>query len=89
MIWVRSQHVFSEQHSESSWVCHQVHIILKRWVTMMVWVLHLYLRPGKSIKHKSGNNEPMPLEESGNMLIMTLSYIQKTNDQSLAKTYVS
>lgn len=30
----------------------------------------------------------MPLEESGNMLIMTLSYVQKTNDLSLLTTYV-
>ena len=30
----------------------------------------------------------MPLEESGNMLIMTLSYVQKTNDKSLLTTYV-
>lgn len=27
--------------------------------------------------------------ESGNMLIMTLSYTQKSNDLSLIKTYVS
>lgn len=26
--------------------------------------------------------------ESGNMLIMTLSYVQRTNDQSLITTYV-
>ena len=35
-----------------------------------------------------GNDEPMPVEESGNMLIMTLSYVQKTNDQSLINSYV-
>ena len=38
--------------------------------------------------HNDGKDEPMPLEESGNMLIMTLSYVQKTGDQSLINTYV-
>ena len=30
----------------------------------------------------------MQVEESGNMLIMTLSYTQQTGDMSLVKTYV-
>jgi hypothetical protein len=30
----------------------------------------------------------MPLEECGNLIIMTLSYTQKTGDLSLIKTYV-
>ena len=36
----------------------------------------------------TGNDEMMPVEESGNMLIMTLSYVQKTGDQSLISNYV-
>ena len=30
--------------------------------------------------HPAGNDEPQPLEECGNMLIMTLSYAQRAND---------
>jgi hypothetical protein len=30
--------------------------------------------------HPLGNDEPQPLEECGNMLIMTLAYAQRTND---------
>ncbi|KAF7790090.1 hypothetical protein EIP86_001040 [Pleurotus ostreatoroseus] len=41
----------------------------------------------RALGHNDGNDEPMPLEESGNMLIMTLSYVQKTNDKSLLTTY--
>ncbi|KAI0327103.1 DUF1793-domain-containing protein [Cubamyces sp. BRFM 1775] len=41
----------------------------------------------KAIGHNDGNDEPMPVEESGNMLIMTLSYTQKSNDLSLIRTY--
>ncbi|KAI0092706.1 DUF1793-domain-containing protein [Irpex rosettiformis] len=37
--------------------------------------------------HNDGKDEPMPVEESGNMLIMTLSHAQKTNDKSLLSTY--
>ncbi|EIW82090.1 DUF1793-domain-containing protein [Coniophora puteana RWD-64-598 SS2] len=37
--------------------------------------------------HNDGNDEKMPLEECGNMLIMTLSYTQKANDQSLISSY--
>ena len=32
--------------------------------------------------HPAGNDEAQPLEECGNMLIMTLSYAQKTNDRA-------
>ncbi|KAG9017718.1 hypothetical protein FRB95_007102 [Tulasnella sp. JGI-2019a] len=41
----------------------------------------------KALGHNDGADEPMPLEESGNMLIMTLSYAQKTGDNSLLTTY--
>ncbi|KZT74313.1 DUF1793-domain-containing protein [Daedalea quercina L-15889] len=37
--------------------------------------------------HNDGDDEPMPVEESGNMLIMTLSYVQATNDTSLIADY--
>ncbi|OBZ70311.1 hypothetical protein A0H81_09943 [Grifola frondosa] len=43
----------------------------------------------QALGHNDGNDEPMPLEESGNMLIMTLSYVQKTNDISLITSYFS
>ncbi|RPD78548.1 DUF1793-domain-containing protein [Lentinus tigrinus ALCF2SS1-7] len=37
--------------------------------------------------HNDGKDEAMPVEESGNMVIMALSYTQRTNDTSLIKTY--
>ncbi|EIM85296.1 DUF1793-domain-containing protein [Stereum hirsutum FP-91666 SS1] len=43
----------------------------------------------KAIGHNDGKDEAMPLEESGNMLILTLSHYQKTNDSSLIETYSS
>jgi hypothetical protein len=36
----------------------------------------------------SGADEAMPVEESGNMLIMTLSYTQASGDNFLINTYV-
>ncbi|KAE9407196.1 DUF1793-domain-containing protein [Gymnopus androsaceus JB14] len=39
--------------------------------------------------HNLGNDEPMPIEESGNMLNMALDYTQRTGDTSLVTTYSS
>lgn len=36
-----------------------------------------------ALGHNDGSDEAMPVEESGNMLIMTLSYAQKSGDTSL------
>ncbi|KAI0832343.1 DUF1793-domain-containing protein [Trametes gibbosa] len=41
----------------------------------------------KALGHNDGKDEPMPVEESGNMLIMALSYTQASNDLSLVQTY--
>lgn len=42
----------------------------------------------KAIGHNDGKDEAMPVEECGNMLIMTLNYAQKTGDNSLLSQYV-
>ncbi|KAJ7781111.1 DUF1793-domain-containing protein [Mycena metata] len=41
----------------------------------------------KAIGHNDSKDEPMPVEESGNMLIMALSYAQKSGDNSQLITY--
>ncbi|KAJ7228524.1 hypothetical protein GGX14DRAFT_554614 [Mycena pura] len=41
----------------------------------------------KALGHNDGTDEAMPVEESGNMVIMALSYAQKTGDLSHLKTY--
>ncbi|KAH7929420.1 DUF1793-domain-containing protein [Leucogyrophana mollusca] len=52
------------------------------------WAVHdLGASYPKAIGHNDGNDEPMPLEECGNMLIMTLSYTQKSGDNSIISTY--
>lgn len=43
----------------------------------------------KAIGHNDGKDEAMPVEECGNMLIMTLSYAQKSGDNSVLTKYVS
>ncbi|KAJ6452366.1 DUF1793-domain-containing protein [Mycena vulgaris] len=41
----------------------------------------------KALGHNDGADEAMPVEESGNMIIMALSYAQKTGDLSHLTTY--
>ncbi|KAK7060516.1 hypothetical protein VNI00_001281 [Paramarasmius palmivorus] len=41
----------------------------------------------QAIGHNDGKDEAMPVEESGNMIIMALSYAQKTGDNSHLTTY--
>ncbi|PFH52830.1 hypothetical protein AMATHDRAFT_73955 [Amanita thiersii Skay4041] len=41
----------------------------------------------KALGHNDGRDEPMPVEESGNMVIMALSYAQKTGDLSHLTQY--
>jgi len=42
-----------------------------------------------ALGHNDGGDEAMPIEETGNMIIMALSYVQKTGDESMITTYVS
>ncbi|KZP06336.1 DUF1793-domain-containing protein [Athelia psychrophila] len=52
------------------------------------WSVHdLGANYPKAIGHNDGKDEAMPVEECGNMLIMTLSHAQKTGDNSLLTTY--
>lgn len=52
------------------------------------WALHdMGAHYPRANGHNDGNDEPMPVEESGNMLIMQLSYAQKTGDLSQIKQY--
>ncbi|CCM03143.1 uncharacterized protein FIBRA_05265 [Fibroporia radiculosa] len=41
----------------------------------------------QALGHNNGDDEKMPIEESGNMLIMSLSYVQKSGDISYVSTY--
>ena len=41
----------------------------------------------QALGYPAGNDEMMPLEECGNMLIMMLAYTQKTNDNAFLDTY--
>jgi hypothetical protein len=52
------------------------------------WAIHdIGASYPRALGHNDGNDEPMPVEESGNMLIMALSYTQKTGDKSIINTY--
>ncbi|KXN86419.1 hypothetical protein AN958_10281 [Leucoagaricus sp. SymC.cos] len=42
-----------------------------------------------ALGHNDGRDEAMPVEESGNMVIMALSYAQKTNDLSHLRQYAN
>lgn len=42
----------------------------------------------KALGHNDGLDEKMPVEESGNMIIMALSYAQKTGDLAHLQRYV-
>ncbi|OAA56899.1 glutaminase GtaA [Cordyceps fumosorosea ARSEF 2679] len=44
------------------------------------WAVHDLGRYPRALGYDSGNDEPMPLEECGNMIIMMLSYAQKSGD---------
>ncbi|RDB22588.1 Glutaminase A [Hypsizygus marmoreus] len=47
------------------------------------WSIHdLGASYPQALGHNDGNDEAMPVEESGNMLIMALSYAQRTGDTS-------
>ncbi|KAJ7140461.1 DUF1793-domain-containing protein [Mycena filopes] len=43
----------------------------------------------KALGHNDGSDEKMPVEESGNMIIMALSYAQKSGDISQLSQYVA
>ncbi|KAH7101372.1 DUF1793-domain-containing protein [Auriculariales sp. MPI-PUGE-AT-0066] len=52
------------------------------------WALHdMGAHYPRAIAHNDGGDEAMPVEESGNMLIMLLSYAQATGDVSQLKQY--
>ena len=54
------------------------------------WAVHdIGAHYPQAIGHNDGKDEAMQVEESGNMLIMTLSYVQKTGDTALLRQYVS
>lgn len=54
----------------------------------MVCSFRLNLGEELHIEVLTGADEAMPLEECGNMLIMTLGHFQKTGDDSIITAYV-
>ncbi|KAI0774160.1 DUF1793-domain-containing protein [Fomes fomentarius] len=52
------------------------------------WAVHdIGAHYPQAIGHNDGNDEAMQVEESGNMLIMTLSYAQKSGNTDILKKY--
>lgn len=52
------------------------------------WAVHDLGRYPNATGHNDGQDEPMPVEEAGNLLIMTLAYYQLTKDLSwISKHY--
>ncbi|KAH7106819.1 DUF1793-domain-containing protein [Auriculariales sp. MPI-PUGE-AT-0066] len=52
------------------------------------WAVHdMGANYPKALGHNDGKDEAMQVEESGNMLIMTYSYLMKTGDKSQAEKY--
>ncbi|KAJ7129315.1 DUF1793-domain-containing protein [Mycena epipterygia] len=70
-------------------------------VIFPAWPIFLYTNPAlgkfllegssypKALGHNDGLDEKMPVEESGNMVIMALSYAQKTGDISQLQRYAA
>ena len=53
------------------------------------WALHdIGAHYPNATAHNDGNDEAMPVEESGNHMIMALSYARATGDLSQIKKYV-
>ncbi|KAA1098242.1 hypothetical protein PGT21_031321 [Puccinia graminis f. sp. tritici] len=53
------------------------------------WTVHDLGRYPNATGHNDGRDEPMPVEEAGNILMMALAYYQLTNDDEwLVKHYV-
>ncbi|KGQ09714.1 hypothetical protein BBAD15_g4949 [Beauveria bassiana D1-5] len=49
------------------------------------WAVHDLGRYPRALGYDDGNDEPMPLEECGNMLIMMLAYAQRSGDNGWLK----
>ncbi|KOS22950.1 hypothetical protein ESCO_003469 [Escovopsis weberi] len=51
------------------------------------YAIHDLGRYPRALGYPAGNDEPMPLEECGNMIIMMLAYAQKTGDVEFLRDY--